>query len=616
MDPYQYTEPPKYQPQDIEDASEFYDLINRSSLTHQLSDARPYVYWTMEIYDKANGIKGGGGLGVLAADTRRVAQQLEVPFVVVTPFYRSESHQRIDGLAQNEYSESVSPQEYGFEYIDDVSVSSAGFPDTELSVFRKVLGSTQFITMSEPNFGQLYEGDGSGDHRLYQEVALGFGGYKALKLVGVKPAVIQLNETATIFAALARLDELCANGMNLYEAIVYVRKHTLYTNHTLLQAAEPEFYRSQFEKLVLPNIKSNAVRCWLMEQFRNDRLRPNLLAIELTEAKNGVSKLHARVADFRDRNNDKVKFHAVTNGIDLETWVLPEILQTYYEREIIDKFGLPTDGFKERTDTLTAADIRPLQKLGRAELNRVLARRKDQYGNPVEIPEDALVFDFKRRFANYKRPYMAFERPDTLRQILVDYNAHYILAGKVHQGDTEMYRRLLEILKLIENDPVLRERVHYIQDYDEELGRALAIGSNVAINVPVIGLEACGTSWEKDIANLKLLISTSDGGVADVRPIACLEVSGKSYDEEVSSLYANMHKAARILRVDHLLERNIHRQLKAYLPIISGARMLKDYLKFLFPQEREKPTRTPRINSGEQTSEQPSDGQKTSIPIH
>ena len=50
-----------------------------------------------------------------------------------------------------------------------------------------------------------------------------------------------------------------------------------------------------------------------MEQFRNDRLRPNLLAIELTEAKNGVSKLHARVANFRDRNNDKVKFHAITN---------------------------------------------------------------------------------------------------------------------------------------------------------------------------------------------------------------------------------------------------------------------------------------------------------------
>ena len=584
MDPYFYTEKPRYRPHDIEDASEFYDIIERSSLTHQLSDSRPYIYWTMEIYDKANGIKGGGGLGVLAADTRRVAEKLDVPFVVVTPFYRSESHQKITNLAQEEFSETVSPQDYGFEYVDDVSISSRGFPDASLSIFKKTLGSTQFVTISEPNFGQLYEGEGSGDHRLYQEVALGFGGYKALKLLGIKPAVIQLNETATIFAALARLDELCANGMNLYEAIVYVRKHTLYTNHTLLQAAEPEFHRSQFEKLVLPNLKSNAVRCWLMEQFRNDRLRPNLLAIELTEAKNGVSKLHARVANFRDHNNDKVKFHAITNGIDLETWVLPEILQLYTESGIIDKFGLPTDNFHAKIDTLTASDLRAMHRAGRAALNRVLEHRKDQYNHPVQIPENALLFDFKRRFANYKRPYMPFTDPKALRQILVDYNAHYILAGKVHQGDTVMYQRLLEILQLVDTDPILKERVHYIQDYDEELGRALAVGSNIAINVPEVGWEACGTSWEKDIANLKLLISTSDGGVADIKPIACLEVSGKNYDEEVRSLYLNMHKAARIMQNDSLLEKLTHRQLKAYLPIISGARMIKDYLHFLFPK--------------------------------
>jgi len=584
MDPYSYTDSPKYQPQDIEDASEFYNVIERSSLTHQLSESRPYVYWTMEIYDKANGIKGGGGLGVLAADTRRVAEKLEIPFVVVTPFYRSESHQKISGLTQEEYSKTVSPKDYGFEYIDDIYVSSNGQPDTQLNIFRKTLGSTQFITISEPNFGQLYEGDGSGDHRLYQEVALGFGGYKALKLVGIKPAVIQLNETATIFAALARLDELCSNGMNLYEAIVYVRKHTLYTNHTLLQAAEPEFHRSQFEKLVLPNIKSNAVRCWLMEQFKNDRLRPNLLAIELTEAKNGVSKLHAQVANFRDRNDDKVKFHAITNGIDLETWVLPEIISSYRNHGIIDKFDLPTEHFTESLKTLDIQEIRQLKRAGRRELNAILQHRRDQYNSVVQIPTDAILFDFKRRFANYKRPYMPFEHIETLRQILISHNAHYILAGKVHQGDSVMYQRLIDVLKLIDNDPVLRERVHYIQDYDEELGRALAVGSDIAINVPMIGLEACGTSWEKDIANLKLLISTSDGGVADVKPIACLEVTGHNYEDEVKSLYVNMYKAATIIGNDTMLLRHIHRQLNAYLPIISGARMLKDYLKFLFPK--------------------------------
>ena len=588
MDPYSYTDTPKYQPHDIEkdDASEFYDAINRSSLTRELSETRPYVYWTMEIYDKANGIKGGGGLGVLAADTRRVAQQLEVPFVVVTPFYRSESHQSIEWLSQTEYSEKVSPQDYGFEYVDEVTVASAGYPDTSLSVFRKILGSTQFVTMSEPNFGQLYEGIGSGDHRLYQEVALGFGGYKALKLVGIKPAVIQLNETATIFAALARLDELCSNGMNLYEAIVYVRKHTLYTNHTLLQAAEPEFHISQFEKLIFPNIKSNAVIHWVREQFDGSgMLRPNMLAIELTEAKNGVSRLHARVANFRDRNNERVKFHAVTNGIDMETWVLPEIMNMYRDKGIIDKFGMPTDDYQEKVNDISIGDIRALKSLGRNELNRVLEHRKDQYGNPIHIPEDAFVFDFKRRFANYKRPYLPFERLDILKQILIDYNAHYLLAGKVHQGDTAMYEHLLRILKEIDSDPILRERVHYLQDYDEELGRAMSIGSDAAINVPVIGLEACGTSWEKDIANLKLLISTSDGGVADIKPIACLEVSGIDYDTEVSSLYANMHKACQITSNDLMLEGNVKKQLTAYLPIISGARMMKDYLKFLFPKQ-------------------------------
>ena len=148
-----------------------------------------------------------------------------------------------------------------------------------------------------------------------------------------------------------------------------------------------------------------------------------------------------------------------------------------------------------------------------------------------------------------------------------------------------MYQHLLDTLKIIDSDPILRERVHYLQDYDEELGRAMSVGADAAINVPIIGLEACGTSWEKDIANLKLLISTSDGGVADIKPIACLEVAGNSYEAEVSSLYTNMHKACQIASNDMMLEGHVKKQLNAYLPTISGARMMKDYLKFLFPKQ-------------------------------
>ena len=568
--------------QNIEDVSEFYEAIERANLTKKLSPERPYVYFTMEVYDKSNGIKGGGGLGVLAADTRRVAEKLEIPFVCVTPFYRRELHQSIYNLDQREEFISVNPEDFGFEYLDDVEIYTENMPPARLNIFQKNLGSTRFLTMGESNFGELYAGDGSGDHRLYQEVSLGFGGYKALKMVGLKPSVIQLNETATIFAAVARLDELVRNGMNLYEAIVYVRKHTLYTNHTLVQAAESEFSFDQFNRIVMPNIESSALKTWISGLFREDRLKLSTLTIELAEAKNGVSRLHANVADYHDINGDKIKFKAVTNGIDLPTWVLPEILGDFRKKEIFDKFDLPTENYKENLAKISAKDIRDFRKIGRRKLNEILNRRKDQYGKIVQIPEDAMLFDFKRRFVSYKRPWMPFENMEELRRILRENNAHYILAGKVHQGDVEMRATLNSVLSKIESDDFLRERVHFIQDYDEELGLALAVGSDVAINVPIVGLEACGTSFMKDLANLKLLISTNDGGVADISPTPCLEVSGVNYDDELRSLYLQMNRAGQIFKDDYLLEKQVQKQLQGYIPVVSGSRMMKDYLRLIF----------------------------------
>ena len=568
--------------QNIEDVSEFYEAIERANLTKKLSPERPYVYFTMEVYDKSNGIKGGGGLGVLAADTRRVAEKLEIPFVCVTPFYRRELHQSIHNLDQREEFISVNPEDFGFEYLDDVEIYTENMPPARLNIFQKILGSTRFLTMGESNFGELYAGDGSGDHRLYQEVSLGFGGYKALKMVGLKPSVIQLNETATIFAAVARLDELVRNGMNLYEAIVYVRKHTLYTNHTLVQAAESEFSFDQFNRIVMPNIESSALKTWISGLFREDRLKLSTLTIELAEAKNCVSRLHANVADYRDINGDKVKFKAVTNGIDLPTWVLADILEDFRKKDIFDKFDLPTENYKENLAKISAKDIRDFRKIGRRKLNEILKRRKDQYGKIVQIPEDAMLFDFKRRFVSYKRPWMPFKNMEELRRILRENNAHYILAGKVHQGDVKMRATLNSVLSKIESDDFLRERVHFIQDYDEELGLALAVGSDVAINVPIVGLEACGTSFMKDLANLKLLISTNDGGVADISPTPCLEVSGVNYSDELRSLYLQMNRAGQIFKDDYLLEKQVQKQLQGYITVVSGSRMMKDYLRLIF----------------------------------
>lgn len=566
----------------IEDVDEFYAAINRNHLTKQLSKERPYTYWTIELYDMKNGIRGGGGLGVLAADTRRVAEELNVPLTLITPFYPSESHQTF------KYSDEMctlhtkkSYEDFGFNFIDTVNIRCNN-QITRLDVIEKRLGSTRLLCITEPNFGELYSGVSCGDHRLYQEVALGFGGYQALKLVGEKPSIMQLNEVATFFAALARLDELASNGMDFYEAVVYTRKHTLYTNHTLVQAAEADFDFNQFERFVFPNLKSKAVKKWLEDKFENGKIRLSSVTIEIAELRSGVSKLHARVANYKDLAGNKVKFKAITNGIDLKNWILPEILSFYHKNKILNKFDYEAPNFTSNLDIIDAKTVRNLKQLGRKTLNEILKTRPDSEGKILQFSDSELIFDFKRRFVDYKRPWLPFSDLKRLREILEKNNAHYILTGRVHEGDDRMYGKLKEILSAIKTDPFLALHVHYLPDYDEDLAFALSVGSNVSINTPIVGLEACGTSWMKDIGNLCLLVSTHDGGVADCPADSYLNVSGETEQEEIENLYLKMEEAANAWKNDFDLEYWEKTQLKNYLPVISGARMIKDYLEFLF----------------------------------
>ena len=569
--------------ENIEDVELFYEAVERSHLTKAISPERPYTYWTIELYDQKNGIRGGGGLGILAADTRRVAEKMNVPFALITPFYPYETHQVVEnGIPRDEHIP-VDYRNFGFKFIDIVNIRCCGNL-CKLDVIERRFKNTRIIAITEPNFGELYSGMSGSDHRLYQEVALGFGGYAALKLLGLKPAIMQLNEVATFFAALARLDELASNGMDFYEAVVYTRKHTLYTNHTLVQAAEADFSYEQFERFVFPNLKSTAVKKWIADKFDNGHIKLSSVTIEIAELRSGVSKLHARVANYHDIAGNKVKFKAITNGIDMDKWVLPEIMEFYRGSGILDGFNAPTTNYAEKLESLSSGEIHDLKKAGRKVLNEILQNRPDHNGKVLHFTDEDFIFDFKRRFVDYKRPDLPFKNPERLRNILAERGAHYIIAGRVHAGDKVMSGKLHKLLETVAADDYLRDHVHYLPDYDEKLAYGLSVGSNAAINVPIVGLEACGTSWMKDVANLNFLISTHDGGVADASASSYLNVSGSSEEEELDMLYQRMEEAMAANNNDFELEYILQQQLKAYLPVISGARMLKDYLNYLFPQ--------------------------------
>lgn len=565
----------------IEETDVFYEAVQRKHLTKALTAERPYTYWTLELYDQKNGIRGGGGLGVLAADTRRVAEKMHVPFTLITPFYPSEVHQVVENGVASEKRVSVDYHKFGFRMVDTVYVKCCDNL-CRLEVLEKKFGSTRIVAITEPNFGELYSGMSGSDHRLYQEVSLGFGGYKALKLLGLKPAIMQLNEVATFFAALARLDELVQNGMDFYEAVVYTRKHTLYTNHTLVQAAEAEFSYYQFERFVFPNLHSLALKKWLSDKFNNGWIRLSSVTIEIAELRSGVSKLHARVANYYDIAGDKVRFKAITNGIDMDTWVLPETMKFYHDKKILDEFNAPTEDYKEELDRLTAPKIRELKLAGRQILNKTLQDYPAFDGRILQFRPDDFIFVFKRRFVDYKRPDLPFRDPKRLRAVLEPTGAYYIISGRVHTGDQTMSGKLAQLLKTVQADEYLSEHVFYIADYDERLAYALSVGCNAAINIPIVGLEACGTSWMKDVANLQFLISTHDGGVADGSPNAYLNVSGSDEAEELEQLYLRMEEAVTANAVDFDLEFLLRQQLRCFLPVISGTRMLRDYLDYLF----------------------------------
>ncbi len=580
----------------------YLDRIERPDLKEMITPNEPLVYVTAEFYGR--GIKGQGGLGILASDSFETAVKLNLPIIFLTPFYRWERSYELDRSGrQKEIYKAVTPEERGFEKTNiRESISTRVDPVVNLDFYEQKIGNVTLFTPTENNIGGLYENTPESDRRLYQNVAFCFGGYKALKALDVEPSMRQLlNEAPATFFALPRLDDyMSERKMDLQTAIVEARKRTIFTNHTLVPAAEPTITLRQFEHFVMPNIKSDQLNEWLYRKLRGkgDEIKLSTLIFDLSEKKNAVSRIHAREASkaYKDYEGNAVPFEVVTNGIAIERWGGKGVLNIYRKNQVIDKFDLPTENYVANLDIVKEAELVAGKDTAKQELRELLQQRKDQYGNPVVIPEDAKIANWRRRIANYKRPGLIFTHPDIFADILERENIHYIMAGNVHPDDEPMKGKLERILAIINGNEVFKKRVHFIQDYDEELGKALAQGADISINTPIVGKEACGTSGMKDMLNNVIVISTEDGWLADPaikartegQPVprpSYFQITGKNKEEEVASLYANLRAASHVLnrKTNRSWGELVKEQLKTYLPIISGARMQADYLKLGFP---------------------------------
>jgi starch phosphorylase len=85
-----------------------------------------------------------------------------------------------------------------------------------------------------------------------------------------------------------------------------------------------------------------------------------------------------------------------------------------------------------------------------------------------------------------------------------------IFAGKAHPDDRPGKELIREIVHFT-NDPEVRQRVVFLEDYDLQLARYIVQGVDVWLNTPRRPLEASGTSGMKVTANGGLNCSILDG---------------------------------------------------------------------------------------------------------
>src|SRR5205807_8406164 len=146
---------------------------------------------------------------------------------------------------------------------------------------------------------RLYGGDR--ETRIQQEIILGIGGVRMLKMMGSDPGVFHLNEGHAGFVVLQRIRDLIEHGSSFDAALEEIRGTTMFTTHTPVPAGHDAFPFHLVEKHLAGlwgTLGSNRERFLALGAYDNVsgmHLNMTALAIRSSGSTNAVSQLHGNV---------------------------------------------------------------------------------------------------------------------------------------------------------------------------------------------------------------------------------------------------------------------------------------------------------------------------------
>ena len=499
-----------------------------------------------------------GGLGILAGDHLKSASDLGLPLVGVGLLYQGgyfRQYLNPDGWQQETYPINdfhTIPIMPATDSQGDALTVDIEFPGRTVfaQIWKVQVGRIPLYLLDTniaPNSADdrritaaLYSGDR--ELRMQQEIVLGIGGFRALRVLGIRPTVCHMNEGHSAFLGLERTRALMEEfGLPYYNARQIGAAGNLFTTHTPVAAGFDRFDPGLVDKY----FREYAGRLGLSldtlldggRQNRADRGDFNMafLAARHSSYANGVSKLHGEVTQkmaqpvWHGYPLREVPIGYVTNGIHARSWISMEmnaLLDRYLGPRWADE---PANGkIWSRVDRIPDQELWRVHEIRRERLvhysrARFASHVRNRGGTGADITlaqsvlsPDVLTFGFARRFATYKRATLLLRDVERLKRILTDKKrpVQILLAGKAHPHDTQGKDLIRQIIHFA-RDPDVRRHVVFLEDYDISVARYLVQGVDVWLNTPRRPNEASGTSGMKLLANGGLNLSVLDGWWAE-----------------------------------------------------------------------------------------------------
>ncbi len=494
-----------------------------------------------------------GGLGVLAGDHCKASSDLGVPLVAVGLLYtQGYFDQRItlDGWQEDtdeRFDARLGPLEplTGKDGEPWLAVVRAFGRPVHVGAWRMKVGRVPVYLLDtdlEENdpadrtlASRLYAG--GPEQRLKQEWALGVGGVRVLRAVGVNPGAWHANEGHAAFMLVERLRECRANGVPFEDAVRQVRATSIFTTHTPVPAGHDVFTHELVERCTGPAWEEMGIT---REQFLHLGYHPKrdhgqyhmaVLAERLSGRINGVAKRHGEESRriwhelWPGKKATQVPIGHVTNGVHLATWMSHRMM-ALLDNHLGQDWGVHRDDPALWEKVLTLDE--QVLWFVHTELKGVLmsfiresARRRwsDEWKDSAHVvgagtllDPDALTIGFGRRFATYKRSTLIFRDIERLRKLLVNpwRPVQIVFSGKAHPAD-EDGKKMLQQVYQFSRDSRLEGRVAFLEDYELHLAHRMIQGVDLWMNLPRPPLEACGTSGMKAALNAVPQLSTLDG---------------------------------------------------------------------------------------------------------